>query len=249
MRPAAYRLASLIEKRAASVSDLLALAKNNAGVTAGAIGGGLYGAYQGATGPEAGVGSTLLGATSGALGGGLLGHVAHRGGGALIGAKGEKGLLGQIGEARTEALTHAKDALGTEARQGMLADARNVRAYRASPEYQAIHAGMADVDSRAMSGLITPAEARQQIDALAMDDPVHNYERLKKQLLWGSIGSAMATSTGLGLVANSGAGAASNDEQIRATLLDKYQRTGKLDPREMLILQSKLKGNAPARGV
>jgi len=249
MRPTTYRVAAAIEKRAASMAGMLNLAKSNAGVTAGAIGGGLYGAYQGATGPEAGVGSTVLGTMSGALGGGLLGHVAHRGGGALLGSKDQPGLFRQINEARTEALAHAKNALGAEARQGMLADARNIRAYRASPAYQRVHGEMADIDSRAMSGLLPANEARARIDAAAMADPVHNYERLKKQMLWGSVGSGLAASTGIGLVTGSGAGAESTDEQLRNALMEKYQRTGQLDPRELHTLQQKLKGNAPRPAV
>jgi hypothetical protein len=228
----------------ADFASAVDFAKRNAGSVAGAVGGALYGGYRGTQGPEAGVGSTVLGAASGALGGGLIGHVAHHGGRALIGQKNEPNLFKQISEAGAEARQAAKDHLGDEARHGLFADTRNIRAYRESPEYVKIKNDMAEVDNKAMSGLIPAAEARAQIDTLATKDPVHNHERLKKQLVWGSLGAASALGTGAGLLRNAGAGAESPDEEIRQSLLQKYQQTGQLDPRQMMLLNEKLRGDS-----
>jgi len=244
MRPTTYRVAAAIEKRAASMADILNLAKSNVGATAGAVGGGLYGAYRGATGPEADIPSALGGAAAGALGGALVGHAAHRAGRALVGGAGEKGIFGQISDARAAALRRAETDLGAAKRTGFLADARNIEAYRQRGAYRRVADDMAHVDTLAHAGMLTPSAGRAAMDDLTKSDPVHNYERLQKQLRWGGAGAAISGAFGVPLVMNAGDGASDHKEQIVQYLMDRYQKRGKLDDRELALLIAKTKGDA-----
>ena len=241
MRSAAYRLASLIEKRAASASGLLDLARRRSGASVGALAGGLYGGYLGATGPEADAASTLGGVVSGAVGGGMLGHAAQGVVRAVHGGP-NKGIFGQLADARAAANEHVRQELGHSARTGFLADARNADVYRQGKKYTDVLADMGTLDSHAHAGLVSPVAGRQEMDALTRSDPLHNYERLKKKLLWGGVGTGLTGMMAAPLVMGAGDAASDHREQIVQHLLDRHKSRGRLDERELALLVAKTRG-------
>lgn len=220
------RLLRILEKRAnfaAMVNSAKAAVTANPAIATGAALGGLYGGYRGTQGPDAGVGTALLGAASGALGGGLIG-AAGQGIARGLGAGGQPNVFKQIRTTRAAAADAARAELGTAAvpQGGFLSNVRNIRNARAAnKQYADVTQGMANADMLAQHGLLTPAAARAEIDALAASNPYHAYEAAKKKLTYGTLGAGMAVGTGAGLMGASGVAASDPTKTAHYSAIDR----------------------------
>lgn len=241
-----------MEKRAFVGKALTGASKALKGATPETLaGGGLgaaYGAYQGATNAQEGQGLTgaVLGGLSGAAGGAILGGVGGSAVRAVAGKDGQKGLIGRFRDAKKEFTEEAKKELGDDARTGLFSSFRNRRAYVNKGGDQSIKSKLKSesnrLDDLADAGQMSAEDARKGIDAAYQAIAPGRYYQARNELIGRAAGLGVAGFTAVPLITGAGGAAAAPDpQQVAQGLYQKYQQTGKLDQREMMLLNNSMR--------
>mgnify|MGYP001230347827 CR=1 FL=1 len=237
-----YYVVSNMEKQGSFASIASSLAKNPGAVGGGVLGG-AYGAYKGSQGEEGGLKGGILGGLQGAAGGAIIGGVGQKAGKALLGSKGQKGVIGQYRDATQAANEAAKRNLGKDARTGLFSNFRNRRAYAKTQDKElgTIKKNVQHIMDKSEASLISPKAGRDAIDAEMKKHVLTNRSKLKDQLIFGTIGTAMAGSAGAKLIREGAkAGQPTDRNKVNQNLAKQYRQTGKLDPRQVNYLTQQL---------
>ncbi len=241
-----------MEKRAFVGKALTGASKALKGATPETLaGGGLgaaYGAYQGATNAQEGQGLTgaVLGGLSGAAGGAILGGVGGSTVRAVAGKKGQKGLIGRFRDTKKQFTEEARKNLGKDAPTGMFSSFRARKAYATKGGDKSIKSKLKNeatrLDDLADAGQITAKQARNRIDAAYQATTPGKYYQARNELIGRTAGLGVAGFTAVPLITGAGGSAAAPDaQQVSQGLYQKYQQTGSLDEREMMLLNESMR--------
>lgn len=232
----------------ANFSNIVNTLKSNPGATTGAVLGGAFGGYKGSTAKnpdgtpsrDAGLKGGILGAAQGALGGALGGHVIHKAGKATFG---KDNVFSRFKKNTQRLDTEMADKLGDNMQYYSRGANKKALKNMQKQEIADVKQNVSGFSQKADAGMMEAADARKLVDEEVAKNVFTERGALKQQMLFGGIGSAMALGTAGGLINEARkAGQEPDSKVIAQNLYQKYQRDGKLSPREMALLQQKVKG-------